>query len=46
MGDHEAKDKGMDRRGPDRRQRDVPVEVDRRKAVDRRSKQDRRQKAR
>jgi len=45
MADHKAKDRSKERRGPDRRQRDVPVEIDRRKAIDRRSKQDRRQKS-
>jgi len=43
MGDHKDKAKSSDRRAADRRQKDVPVEVDRRKALGRRLAIDRRQ---
>ncbi len=44
MADHKAKQRTTERRGPDRRKKDVEVEVDQRKPVDRRSTKDRRQK--
>ncbi len=42
----ENKEKSKERRGPDRRQKDVAVEVERRKAGNRRNQKDRRQKSR
>jgi hypothetical protein len=40
MGD--KKEKSAERRGPDRRKKDIEVEVDRREAIDRRGDKDRR----
>ena len=44
MGDY--KEKSAERRGPDRRHKNVVVKVDRRKNVNRRDSKDRRQKSR